>query len=88
MVTKSIDLILAREVIENVLNQLEVDAYLFEVEPKTGSWELKVECAIDEGWGSFTLDLAEPLPKGEQEEAMLLERMRTALASCKRNQQK
>lgn len=86
--TRSIELIQAREIIEGVLNRLDVDAFLFEVEPKADSWELKVECAIEEGWGSFTLDLAEPLPKGEDEEAMLLERLRTALASCKQNQQR
>lgn len=86
--TRSIELIQAREFIEGVLNRLDVDAFLFEVEPKAEGWELKVECAIEEGWGSFTLDLAEPLPKGEDEEAMLLERLRAALASCKQNQQR
>jgi len=77
-------LIRAREVIGSVLEQLDVDAYLFEVEPREAQWELKVECAIDEGWGSFTLALEEPLLKSESEQAALLEQCRTALATCKR----
>jgi len=80
----AIDLIRAREVIGSVLEQLDVDAYLFEVEPREAQWELKVECAIDEGWGSFTLALDEPLLKSESEQAALLEQCRTALATCKR----
>lgn len=86
MSANSIDLIRAREVIGSVLEQLDVDAYLFEVEPKAAQWELKVECAIDEGWGSFTLALEEPMLKGEAEQAQLLERCRSALATCKREQ--
>jgi hypothetical protein len=84
MTANSIDLIRAREVIGSVLEQLDVDAYLFEVEPKAQQWELKVECAIDEGWGSFTLALDEPLLKSEAEQVALLEQCRSALAACKR----
>jgi hypothetical protein len=80
----SIDLIRAREVIDTLLQQLDVDAYLFEIEPKAQQWELKVECAVEEGWGSFTLALDEPLPKSEGEQAALLDQCRTALAACKR----
>lgn len=86
MTANTIDLIRAREVIGNVLEQLDVDAYLFEVEPKAEQWELKVECAIDEGWGSFTLALENPLIKSEAEQGQLLEQCRTALAECKREQ--
>jgi len=84
MTATSIDLIRAREVIDSVLEQLDVDAYLFEIEPKEGQWELKVECAIDEGWGSFTLALDNPLIKSEAEQGKLLEQCHTALAACKR----
>jgi len=86
MTANSIDLIRAREVIGDVLEQLEVDAYLFEIEPKAEQWELKVECALDEGWGSFTLALDAPLIKSESEQAALLVRCQTALAACKREQ--
>lgn len=84
MSTKATDLIQAREVIERVLSQLEVDAFLFEVEPKAEKWELKVECAIDEGWGSFTLALTNPLPATEEAQSALLSQCRKELASCKR----
>jgi hypothetical protein len=84
MPAKATDLIHAREAIERVLKQLDVDAYLFEIEPKAEQWELKVECAVDQGWGSFTLELNEPLPETENEQAALLDRCRSELASCKR----
>jgi hypothetical protein len=84
MSANSSDLIRARERIATVLEQLDVDAYLFEIEPGEAKWQLKVECAVDEGWGSFTLALDEPWLQSEGEQTQLLERCRTALAACKR----
>jgi hypothetical protein len=84
MAINSKELIRVREVIESVLEQLDVDAYLFEVEPSGEQWELKVECAIEQGWGSFTVALAQPPVGSEDEQAALLEQCRTALAACKR----
>ncbi|MCW9088695.1 MAG: hypothetical protein OQK54_04095 [Gammaproteobacteria bacterium] len=84
MAINSSELIRAREAIESVLEQLDVDAYLFEVEPSGEQWELKVECAIEQGWGSFTVALAQPPAGSEEEQAVLLEQCRTALAACKR----
>ena len=39
------DLALAREAVSKVLEELQLDAYIFEVEPREGQWEIRVECA-------------------------------------------
>lgn len=36
----------AREATTELLDELGLDAYLFEVEPRDGQWQLKVDCAI------------------------------------------
>lgn len=78
------DLIQARQIIGELLETIELEAYLFEIEPKAGEWELKVECAVEEGWGSFSLMLAEHLPQNRSEREALIKRCREALAACKR----
>lgn len=37
----------AKETVGNLLEQLGLSAYLFEVEPHENFWEVRVECAID-----------------------------------------
>lgn len=59
MAMTSSDFIQARLLISDILDELELDAYLFEIEPRNGHWELKVECAVDEGWGSYCVALDE-----------------------------
>lgn len=86
MAANTEQLIEARERINGVLEQLGVDAYLFEVEPRGDGWELKVECAIDEGWGSFSVALSELLLSDAAARAVLLEQCQRALASCRRGQ--
>lgn len=51
------DLVKARESAGAILEELQLDAYLYEVEPKNENWELKIECAceIDGGWEMVTL---------------------------------
>lgn len=73
----------ARQVIEKVLDRLDVETYIFDIEPVAGQWELKVECAIDEGWGSFSLLLDEPFPGECEDQERLLVHCREKLAECK-----
>lgn len=54
----------AREAVAGLLEELRLDPYLFEVEPRDEHWELKVDCALEtEGAGeSITPPLSkEPL---------------------------
>jgi hypothetical protein len=48
----------ARDTVQTLLEQLGVKAYLFEVEPRTDHWEVRIECAPDSGWQSsiFNVD--------------------------------
>jgi hypothetical protein len=73
----------ARGVVEKVLDRLDVETYIFDIEPMAGQWELKVECAIDEGWGSFSLLLDETFPGDRKEQERLLVECRKRLAACR-----
>jgi len=59
MTLSIIDLAKARETASAILGELQLDAYLFEVEPKDDAWELVVECAseIDGGWATIRLQI-------------------------------
>ena len=52
-----IDLAKARETANTILEDMRLDAYIFEVEPRNENWELTIECAceIDGGWKTITL---------------------------------
>ena len=41
--------------VEPVLNEMGLDAFVYTVEPKEAGWELRVECAVEEGWQVITL---------------------------------
>lgn len=53
------ELIEARDTVATLLDQLGLAAYLFEVEPRTDHWEVRVECAPDSGWQSSVLNVDE-----------------------------
>lgn len=45
--------------IGRLLDELQLRAFVFTVEPKEGQWVLQVECATDGAWQTFTLALDE-----------------------------
>ena len=47
----------AKETVGNLLEQLGLSAYLFEVEPRADQWQVRVECALDSGWQSSVLSI-------------------------------
>lgn len=49
------DLARATEAAGALLTALGLEAYLFAIEPRDGEWELKLECAVKEGWQMVTL---------------------------------
>ncbi len=87
MAMTSRDLIQARLLIGDILDDLGLDAYLFEIELRDGFWELKVECAVDEGWGSYRVALDEQqLQAGFTDESArkaLQEQCRKSLKECR-----
>jgi len=77
----------AREVVDTILDELHVDAYIFEVEPNSEDWEIVIECAIAEGWQRIKLSaLRENLLHSMDDAAIyesLLATWRDRLADCK-----
>lgn len=51
------ELTAATELFKSLLEELELDAYLFEVEPRDSIWEMKFECAneTDGAWTTINL---------------------------------
>jgi len=76
-----------RRNVSALLDELQLDAYLFEIEPKEAQWEIRVECAIDEGWETFLLTAEKDYLLHGLDDAVakevLLDNWREALASCR-----
>ena len=76
-----------RETISKLLDELQLEAYLFEVEPQQGQWELTVECAINEGWETVKLKANKEYFQHGAEDSLihdlLLNEWRDALSDCK-----
>ena len=49
----------ARDTVQSLLDQLGLTAYLFEVEPRSDHWEVRIECAPDSVWQSSILNVDE-----------------------------
>ncbi|MGD8941335.1 MAG: hypothetical protein PVJ72_18300 [Gammaproteobacteria bacterium] len=76
-----------REVVGKLLDQLELDAYLFEVEPKEDQWEIKVECAVgEESWETVRLTAKKDILFHGADDAVmhqvLLDNWGEALSAC------
>ena len=59
MTTATIELAKARDTANLILEELQLDAYIYGVEPRDNVWELKVECAcqIDGSWETVVLEV-------------------------------
>jgi hypothetical protein len=89
VILSSIELAKSREVINDMLEQLGLQTYLFEVEPREGMWEVRVECATAAGeWQSIAvpLDPAELAASLSDDAARkrVLAKLAVHLAACKR----
>lgn len=78
----------AREAASALLDALGLEAYLFAIEPREDAWELKVECAIDEGWQTTTLPVDIDLLLASRTDpdawVRLAQSWGTRLAACRR----
>lgn len=76
-----------RETIKKLLNELQLEAYLFEVEPKKNLWLLTLECAINGGWERVQLKANKDyLLHGSDDvvlHQLLIEEWRDVLSACK-----
>lgn len=77
----------AKEATAGLLEQLGLEAYLFEVEPREGPWEIHVDCALADGWQSLTLpvDVARLLGTRSDEtlRSQVLNDWRERFAACR-----
>lgn len=85
------DLAQARDVVTKILEELKLDAFLFDVEPHEGQWEIKVECAVESDlWETFDLTAKlEYLLRGSDDAVvhqLLLDNWQEALCNCKKKQ--
>lgn len=89
MSLSTVDLAKARDSAKAILDELQLDAYLFEVEPLNEHWELKVECAcdVDGGWETVTLQVPKQMLLDSYEDhaakQSLFEYWKKKLGSCK-----
>ncbi|MDX1251097.1 MAG: hypothetical protein IDH49_02345 [Gammaproteobacteria bacterium] len=88
MPTSITELAAAKGAAAALLDELGLEAYLFEVEPREGQWELRVECAVEAGWESVMLPVDKPKLLASREDAAvhaeLLAAWRERLAACKK----
>jgi len=82
----TVELTEAREAASALLEQLGLEAYLFEIEPRDKRWELHIDCAIVQGWQSATLPVDKSLLLASHKESAARERLlsewRKRLAAC------
>jgi len=59
MTLSAIELAKARDTAMMILEELQLDAFLYELEPRDDIWELTVECAchVDGGWERIMLQV-------------------------------
>ena len=59
MPISTLDLAKARESANTILEELQLDAFIYEVEPRDDVWELTIQCAcdVDGGWETITLQV-------------------------------
>lgn len=91
MILSHVELARTREVVSAMLEQLGLETYLFEVEPREGLWELRVECATAAGeWQSIAIPLDHTeLTASLSDDAArksVLARLAAHVAACKRAQ--
>lgn len=76
-----------RMTVAALLDELQLEAYLFDIEPNPSQWLIKVECATDNGWGTFQLTAdSDYLLHGKDDavaHAVLLDNWRDTLVVCK-----
>lgn len=88
MTITTVELALAKDAAAALLEQLRLEAYLFEVEPNEGTWELRIDCAMEGGWQSSKLPVdKERLLASRSDGATrraLLSDWRQSLSVCKK----
>ena len=89
MTLSIVELAMVRDTTAELLDELRLDAYLFEIEPRDEQWELKVDCAVaaDGAWESVTLLVPKEILLLSRDDAATRQRLLAEwhgrLAACK-----
>ncbi len=92
MATSADELLKATDAARALLDELCLEAYTFEVEPREGEWKVRVECAVAEGWQRSVLAADKTLLLASAEAAdargRLLADWGKRLEACKRGRER
>ena len=89
MSLSTLDLAKARESANTILEELQLDAFIYEVKPRDDVWELTIECAceVDGGWETITLQVPKRMLldsfENDKVKQQLFEYCKKILADCK-----
>lgn len=81
MVVSTLELAQARQAAGSLLEELGLEAYLFEIEPKEGEWELRLECAMPGGWQTLRLPVEKDTLLAARDDAAIRSNVREAWQS-------
>ena len=77
----------ARAIVTAILDEIQLDVYLFGVELRGDDFELRVECAVEEGWETIALtESKERLlasVNDPETQRQLLDKWRKVLSACR-----
>jgi len=92
MIISAVELSKARDTAMMILEELQLDAFLYELEPRDGVWELTIECAcqIDGGWERVMLQVPKAMLLDSFDNDIARQRLfeywKNKLADCKLQQ--
>ena len=77
----------ARDTVAGLLDELALDAYLFEVEPRDDEWEVRIECAMAQGWQTVNVSVDKAMLLASMDEPnvrrQLIADWQVRLSACK-----
>ena len=89
MAISTLELAKARESASTILEELQLDAFIYEVQPRDDVWELTIECAceVDGGWETVVLQVPKRMLldgfDDDKVKQQLTEYCKKMLADCK-----
>lgn len=82
------ELALARETVQSLLDELDLTAYQFEVEPRADGWTILVECQADDAWQVTQMNASKAMLCNAQADSdarqALLAALTKTVADCSR----
>lgn len=88
MAVSILELANAREIVRDLLEELQLEAYIFEVEPKDPHWQIRLDCGLGDQWQSLMFEVDFERLKASKESDQVREEILAAwqkhLGACAR----